>query len=153
MGCRRLAGVRTAALRETRGVTLLEITIAVAIFAVAIGVAAQILVSFYATMDLQHQRVIAADHCRGVFSQIRNIRDASPNTSENPSAFQEAVMAQFPDGEQPTAPYDLRDATVEIAYESTDASANPLVPTVTVNWVDLRGRAVSLGTTTAITDR
>jgi len=153
MGCRRLVDVRTAARRETRGVTLLEITIAVAIFAVAIGVAAQVLISFYATMDLQHQRVIAAEHCRGVFSQIRNIRDASPNTSDDPSAFQEAVMAQFPDGEQSTGPYDLRDATVEVVYESTDTSANPLVPTVTVNWVDLRGRPVSLGITTAITDR
>jgi len=149
----RLAEGRMGALRGARGVTLLELTIAVSIFAVTIAVAAQVLVAFYATMDLQQQRVEAANYCRGVFSQMRTIRDTVPNTSEQPNRFQDAVFGEFPEGEQDQVPYGLREVMVNLAYESTNGTANPLVPTVTVNWLDMRGRDVSLSLTTAITDR
>lgn len=56
------------------GVTLIEVTIAVAIFAVVIAVSAQALGSFYATMDMQEDRIEAAQRARSVISAIRDKR-------------------------------------------------------------------------------
>jgi len=141
--------------RTTRneGFTLLELTLAVAVFAVAIGVAAQSLISFYATMDMQHQRTVALQHCRAVLSDMRSVRDAHPNTEELPTNFQTAVLAQFPEATIMTGPPELANAEVEITYEDPNATANPLAPTVTVRWQDLRGRQLSAAASTALTDQ
>ena len=135
------------------GVTLLELTIAMAIFAVTIGVTAQSLISFYATMDLQHQRNVAVQHCRALLSDMRSVRDAHPNTNDEPTAFQTNMLEQFPDGMEMTGPSELSDSIAIIAYENSDTAANPLIPTVTVQWQDLSGREVSASISTAVTDR
>ena len=141
--------------RTTRneGFTLLELTLAVGIFAVAIGVAAQSLISFYATMDMQHQRTVAVQHCRAILSDMRSVRDAHPNTEETPTNFQTAVLAQFPEATIMTGPPGLANAELEINYEDPSPTANPLAPTVTVRWEDLRGRQISAAASSALTDR
>ena len=80
-------GPMTGKISRNGGVSLLEVTMAVAIFAVAVGVAAQGLISFYASMDVQNQRVMAANQCRALLSDMRNIRDANPNSSTIPTNF------------------------------------------------------------------
>ena len=133
--------------------TLLELTLAVAIFAITVGVAAQSLISYYAAMDMQNQRVIAVNHCRTIFSEMRTIRDANPNTTTSPHNCQDAIVAQYPNGAHLAGPALLRNAAVDVAYENDDIIANPLVPTLTVQWQDLRGRTMTLRMSSAITDR
>jgi len=139
--------------RDNAGFTLLEITMGVAIFAVTVGVAAQSLLSFYTVMDMQNQRVVAVNHCRGILSAMRNLRDANPNSADAPTAFQTAVLNAFPDGTEMAGPGQLREATAMVSYEDPTATANPLVPTVTLTWLDLRGHTMTLAVTSAITDR
>lgn len=135
------------------GVTLLEVTLAVAIFAVTFGVAAQSLVSFYVNMDMQNQRIVAVNHCQSVFSAMRSVRDASPNSAKVPNNCQTAVLAAFPSGTVKNGPVALKDAKVTVTYEDAKTTANPLIPTVTLRWQDLRGHTCTIALSSAITDR
>ena len=138
---------------KQEGFTLLELTLAVAILAVVIGATARTLISFYANLDLQDQRNIAIQHSRAILSDMRSVRDAHPNTADNPTDFQTNVLEQFPNETVMTGPLQLTNSEVEITYESAAPTANPLTPTVTVRWKDLRGRQVSDSISTALTDR
>jgi prepilin-type N-terminal cleavage/methylation domain-containing protein len=149
-GCR----FRGAAKDGRRGFTLLELTLAVALFTIVMGVTAQSLVSFYATMDMQNQRIVALHHCRTLLSQMRVFRDANPNTPTLPTNFVTQALAQFPPGQDRTGPVQLKNAVARFSYESTNpATANPLVATVTVTWRDLRNRPMTASLTSALTDR
>jgi type II secretory pathway pseudopilin PulG len=135
------------------GVTLLELTLAVAIFVVAVGATAQTLVSFYATMDVQNQRVVAINHCRSVLSNMRNLRDGFPNTTTLPNNFQTAVLNAYPAGFEADGPTGLRQSKVTISYASAQITANPLEPTVTIEWYDLRGHKCQMALSSALTDK
>ncbi len=148
---RRRVGARRRA--DSQGFTLLELTLAVAIFAVTIGVAARSLVGFYATMDMQRQRLIAVNHCRAVFSDMRSVGAANPNTSSAPTAFQSAILGMYPHETELSGPYELGTSTVMVEYASPQPTANPLEPTLTVSWNDIRGRALSVRLSTMLTDR
>ena len=140
-------------LLSSEGVTLLELTIAVAIFVVAVGASAQILVSFYATMDMQSQRVVAINHCRSLLSDMRNLRDAFPNSATTPTNFQSAVLAKYPPGAKLEGPARLTRASVTVNYEDANPTANPLAPTVVMEWRDMRGHTCTISLSSAITDR
>ncbi|HOV74591.1 MAG TPA: type II secretion system protein [Candidatus Hydrogenedentes bacterium] len=126
--------------RFKEGFSLLEITMAMAIFTVTIAVSAQSLITYYAVMDMQNQRVVAINQCRAILNQMRNAR----------AAGLAAVVAQFPPG-QSAGPAQLRNSTLTISYE--DPAANPLVPNVTIAWQDLQGHATNVNLSTAITDQ
>ena len=129
---------------ESKGFTLLELTMAMAIFATTIGVAAQSLISFYAIVDMQNQRVVAMNQCRATLSQMRTARTTSLAT----------VLTQYPVGYTVAGPAQLRNSTISVANEGANpATANPLVPTVTVAWLDLRGHALSVRLSTALADQ
>ena len=138
---------------SSEGVSLLELTLAVAIFVIAVGAAAQALVSFYVTMDMQNQRVVAINHCRSALSNMRNLRDTFPNSATAPNNFQNAVLAAYPAGVETDGPAALSNSKVTVSYEDTNLTANPLVPTVRVEWLDLRGRTCALSLSSAISDR
>jgi type II secretory pathway pseudopilin PulG len=144
---------RRVAWFSSEGVTLLELTLAVAIFVIAVGASAQALISFYVTMDMQNQRVVAVNHCRGVLSNMRNLRDAFPNSATTPSNFQSAVLAAYPAAVETDGPAALSSSKVTVSYEDTNLTANPLVPTVMVHWHDLRGRTCTVTLSSAISDR
>jgi prepilin-type N-terminal cleavage/methylation domain-containing protein len=146
---RRKSGVWFA----NEGVTLLELTLAVAIFAIAVGAAAQTLISFYVTMDMQNQRVVAVNHCRAVLSNMRNLRDAFPNSATTPNNFQNAVLAAYAPEVETDGPAGLTSGKVVVSYEDANPSTNPLVPTVMVQWHDLRGRTCTVSLSSAISDR
>lgn len=132
---------RTRRAMEAKGFSLLEITMAMAVFAVTIGISAQGLIAYYALMDMQNQRVVAMNQCRATLSQMRNARTTSLDT----------ILAQYPNGQSVAGPTQLRSSTIAIAYE--DVTANPLVPTVTVTWEDIRGRTLHVSLSTALTDQ
>lgn len=139
--------------KSTSGVTLLELTMAIAIFAITMGVAAQGLVSFYVTLDMQNQRVVAVNQCLSTISDMRNLRDANPSTPDDPNNFQTSILDRYEDGWEQPGPVQLRDSKVSVTYEDADPGANPLVPTVHLEWKDLRGRVMTQRLTSAITDR
>lgn len=146
--------------KNSEGVTLLELTLAMAIFAVVIGVTAQSLVTFYARMDLQEQRTTAINVCRSVLNDMRSLRDSS---SEE---FHDALLEAFPEGmeisaesgwvppgaEEPIT-WNLKNSMIFITYEDPPDDTNLLVPTVSIVWEDLTGRVVRDTLTTALTDR
>ena len=136
-------------LRENQGLTLLELTLAVAIFAIVIGAAAQALVRYHMTMKLQSQRNVAVQHCRGVLNQIREVR----STSSEP--FPDDILAQWSNNwtspattEFPLDP--LAQEQLMVTY--TNTAANPLEVTVTSSWMDLRGRPMTISVSTLLTD-
>ncbi len=135
---------RTRQGRE-QGFTLLELTLAVAIFAIVLGSTAQVLVSHYATLDLQQQRSTAVQLCRGVLSDMRAARDA------NPDDFPGAIVEMWPNDVQIDGTGLLRDEQVSVVY--ADQTANPLDVRVTVSWSDLRGRPVQSSLATMLTDQ
>jgi prepilin-type N-terminal cleavage/methylation domain-containing protein len=128
-----------------QGFTLLELTLAVAVFAVVLGATAQVLVSHYATLDLQQQRSTAVQLCRGVLSDMRAARDA------NPDDFPGAITEMWPNDVQVDGTGLLRNEQVTVNY--ADSTANPLNVRVTVSWSDLRGRPVRSSLATMLTDQ
>lgn len=62
-------------LRDTRGLTLMEVTFALAIFAVVTAVTAQALTSFYVALDIQEQRIEAVRVCMDVMGAVREERE------------------------------------------------------------------------------
>ena len=131
--------------KSTAGLTLLEVTFAMASLAIVMAGAAQTLVTYHEHMELQRQRTIALENCRTVVSQIRTIRDA--NTNDYP----DAILAVFPDDGVVAGFGGLTNQQVVVSY--TNVAANPLEVTVTCNWSDLRGRPVSFNFTSLVTDR
>ena len=131
--------------RDNAGLTLLELTIAVAIFVIILGTAAQALISFHFAQDMQQQRGAAAHNMRSVLSSMRNARDA------NPDSFPEAITTQWPDGVTLANEGTELGEAIMVAY--TDATANPLEVTITSSWSDMRGRAMSLSLSTVLTNR
>ena len=132
-------------LRANDGVTLLELTIAMAVFAVILGATAQALISYYVALDAQNQRHTALRNCTGVISNMRDVRDA------NPASFPSAITALWPDGAAVAGAGSLNQEQVTVDY--VNPNANPLEITVSSQWADMRGRPMSVGVSTILTDR
>lgn len=142
--------------RAKRGFTLVELTVAVAIFTVVLGAAAQGLVSYYVIVDLQHQRDVAIQDAKAMLSQMRDVRNTAPD-----AAFPQVITDVWPDGTLLSGeglaaalnrePVDnLRNQQISITY--TDVGANPLEVMVRCTWQDRRGRTASTQISTRLTD-
>lgn len=126
--------------------TLVEITLAIAIFAILMGVAAQALISWYAALELQSQRTVAVQALSGVLSDIRQLRD------NDPDGFPENITEAYPDVSTVELPTQvLSQQNVQIRY--VDTTANPLEIVLTMTWNDPRGRQATLRMGTLLTDR
>lgn len=132
-------------LKDNKGVTLLELTIAMAVFTVVLGATAQALISYYVALDVQNQRHTAIRNCTGIISNMRDVRDA------NPESFPDAIVAIWPDGGQVANAGSLPQEVITVDY--VNPAANPLEITVRSNWVDLRGHPISLSVSSLLTDR
>jgi len=132
-------------LKAKQGVTLLELTIAMAVFTVVLGATAQSLISYYVALDTQNQRHTAVRNCTGIVSNMRDVRDA------NPDDFPDAIVALWPDDAEVEGAGSLPQEVITIDY--VNPNANPLEFTVRSRWVDLRGRPVTLAVSTMLTDR
>ncbi len=136
---------RSAKWTATAGMTLLEVTFAMASLAIVMAGAAQGLVTYHEHMELQRQRTTAMESCRTVISQMRTIRDANIND------FPNAILAVFPDETAVAGFGALTNQQVTVDY--ADPGANPLAANVICTWSDLRGRPVTFTMTSLITDR
>lgn len=139
------------------GVTLLELTFAIAILAVAIGVVAQCLVSYYSVMNTQRDRVVAINHARQVLNDMRAIRDAedpTPKEGKKPGEgkFKDKTKLKYPPGQEnkQPGPGQLKKAFFYLEYEESVAEPNLLRPTVTETFEDMKGREIVVSVATAI---
>ena len=136
---------------DNRGITLMEVTLAVAIFAGVIGVTAQSLASFYVAIDVQEQRMEAVAACRGVMDALREKRlefgDTFPEdllawvVTENDASWASFLADN-------SAHTELSGQTIVVecfnqAGDPAGAGDNPIVVQVTSTWQDRRGRTLS----------
>jgi len=138
-------------LKDERGVTLIEITLAVAIFAGVIGVTAQSLMSFYVSIDIQEQRMEGVRACQSVMDGLREKRlEFKDNFPEGLLTWIEtnndSSWAAFKADNSEHV--ELADQTIEVtcfndAGETADGDDNPIVVHVTTNWTDRKGRPLA----------
>lgn len=152
-------------LKKTSGVTLMEVTLAVAIFAVAIAMSAQALISFYAALDVQEQRVEAMQAARAVLAEVRQIRGDYQLPDEEYdwagllgwfSTQQEAEWAGFVRN-QPGMTY-LPDHALDVVLlnmngEAAQPGDDPIEVQVRSSWTDLRGRTASVSVVGMFSER
>ncbi len=162
--------------RSRGGFTLLEIVVALAIFAVTLGATAQGLAYAYGLVNLQNQRVTANNDCRAVISGLRQAVAASIVTSSNEPPLTPFPLVlfnwvnTFPENATdvaalPTAAqvpfagmYSLQNETIAItltnaAGNAAENTTNPVHVAVTVQWTGPRGITYTESVHTAITDR
>jgi len=132
-------------LRDEAGLTLLEVSLSMALFAVVMSVAAQVLLGFSGAMDVQEQRQEAVQHCRAVLAQIRQDRD----TSVLP--FPGQITAIWNDGREVTDPTIVTLDNEVITVDYADDAADPLRVTITAEWTDMRGRPARTSVSTLLT--
>lgn len=125
----------------SRGFTLLELTIAMALFAVVLGATAQSLVTYHAALEMQNMRSVAAQNARSVLADMRSARDNGP--------FPEVLLNGWPDGAVVEGASTLPGENIVVTY--TDVTANPLEVTVVSTFPDMRGRPVRVQLGTALT--
>ncbi len=131
--------------RDEEGVTLLELTIAMALFVIVMGATAQSLISYYVALDMQNQRHTAVRDCASILSNMRDVRTA------NPTNFPDAITTLWPDGVQVPNAGTLTQEVVTVDY--VDPNTNPLEVTVTSTWVDMRGRPMTVSVSSILADR
>jgi prepilin-type N-terminal cleavage/methylation domain-containing protein len=137
--------------RARNGFTLVELVLAMGIFTVVLGIVAQILVSYYAALDLTQQRTVATQNAIGVLNEMRAVRN------RNPDDFPGALLARFPEGTVVSAQSERKEdrafvtlpgENITINYFRPDGAplsgaelnmANPLVVALTSRWDTLRG--------------
>jgi len=137
--------MRQTWVKEADGFTLVELMLAMVIFVGVLGAAAQALVSYYAAMDLQHQRNVAAQECKAVLNQMRNVRDGAPA-----GGFPGIVTGEWPDGTAVPGPHPLPNEQLVVRY--TNPASNPLEVVVTCTWRDRSGHPASVKMSTRLTD-
>ena len=137
------------------GFSLLETMVAMTVLSVVVGASATSLISSYSQIDMQNRRVIATNSAKRILSDMRSIREANQNTDTTPTAFQTAVLTKYPDATELTGSTHcaLPNSKVKISYANASTNADPLMPTVTVEWTDLQGRPISTPVSTALTGR
>lgn len=144
-------------LQEQRGVTLMEVTMALAIFTVVIGVTAQTLMSFYVSIDMQEQRMEAIAASRSVMDSLREKR------YEFREDFPEGLLAWIDDQngaaweQYHVDDIELNEQAIAVVCENEAANAagpgdNPIVVHVTTTWLDGNGRPLSATVSSILTD-
>ena len=147
-------------LHRERGMSLMEVTMAVAIFSAVIAVTAQALVSFYMSIDIQKQRIEAVNSCKAVLAIMREKRDELK--ADFPQSFLAWVQEQENDNWQDFLKTDnpgtrLREHKITADCFNLDGAEasntdNPIRVDVTSTWLDRRGRAMQAHLTTLLTN-
>ncbi|MBI5091497.1 MAG: type II secretion system protein [Candidatus Hydrogenedentes bacterium] len=140
-------------IRRKQGFTLLEITLALAIFVIILGATAQVLVSYYVAMDVQRQRNTNTQNMEAILSSMRQVRDA------NPTNFPAAIFTQWPDGTVVPGTANSRVMSERITINFYDATTNaaatnatnPLLVVLRSTFIDRRNRPVNNVLATVLT--
>ena len=133
MDARRLA-------RNDAGMSLVEVAFAMGILAFALVSVLGVVVQGHEANVLNRSRVLAFDEARSVVDGLRSLKDTG-------AAVPEVLMKYFPEGKSEVSSGVLENAWRSIEY---DANSIPLTVTVTVHWLDMRGREASVQLSTAI---
>lgn len=146
---------------EQRGVTLIEVTLAVAIFAGVIGVTAQSLMSFYVSIDMQEQRMEAVATCRSVMDSLREKRAEFEDTfpqglltwieQNNESDWEEFLADNSEHVELDGQSIEV--ACFDLAGNEAGPDDNPILIEVTTDWIDRKGRPLSASVISVLTDQ
>ena len=148
-------------LHDQRGVTLMEITLAIAIFAGVIGVTAHSLMSFYVSIDMQEQRMEAVATCRSVMDSLREKRHEFKATfpdgflgwvDQNNESHWEAFLADNTEHIE-LAEQSIVVTCVDMEGNAAGADDNPIMVQVTTEWIDRKGRPMSASVISALTDQ
>jgi len=151
-----------------RGITLIEVLIAVAIFSFVIAASAQSMISIMVGTQIQKDRVTATHSCRVVLNAIREKKGEfrGPNetdmvnwtnffawiTTQNTAKW--ATYLTETDG---SAALTSHSVTVELRNAATGAVANagddPLEVHVMASWTDVKKRTDSVRLISRISDR
>lgn len=134
------------------GFTLIEVTIAVALLALVLTAAAQALVTNYSAMDVLDKKNDALLNCRGILSQMRQLRDTTPG------AFPAVITDRWPDGASTSdavsvflaADISLPGEVLTVTY--VDATANPLDVIITSRWIRVDGGQATTMLSTTLTN-
>ena len=143
------------------GMSLMEVTLAVAIFSGVIAVSAQALSSFYAGVQLQKQRIESVNSCRAVMSLLSEKRREL--AADFPESFLTYVNLREQDGWQEflkpeTGPIHLPGHAITVVCAALDGSAanqntTPLQIHVISAWNGPRGHSLSTEVVSVLTDR
>ncbi len=155
---------RGHARRAQAGMTLLEITIAVAIFAVVVGITAQSLVSYYMTIDMHEQQIEATQAARAVAATVREKRE---EFSEDPD-WPNDLMAWVQDQEDAGWPGHVREAAdgeydqlyghaINVTLTDGDGNnavtgTNPVHVMITSRWTSRAGHEMFVPIATVVTN-
>ncbi len=147
-----------------RGMALLEVMLAVGIFAVVVGVTATSLTAFYSSMDAQQQRMEALQSCRSVLGAIREKR--AEFITQADAVDRAGLLAWIEQGNTEhwsaylTNPSQggLRGQTLSVrclnmAGAAPTAADSPLEVQVISTWTDMAGRPMQAQVATVLADR
>ncbi len=151
----------------TSGVTLIEVTLAVAIFSVVIAASAQSIMSLYVAMDVQQDRVAATHSCRTVLNVIREKRGEFRGANEtdmvnwtnlfswintqNTAGWATYLTEQ--DGSAALAEHSINVTALNVNGAPAVAGDNPVEFHAVATWTDGKGRTTSTRIVTRMTDR
>lgn len=148
---------------SNKGITLLEVMVAISIFAVVIGITATSLGSFYVSMDVQKERIAAVQSCRSVMSAIREKRTefVLPNDEIDRQGLLQWVQEMNEEGWQDflhSGDAGLHGHEIVVLCQNMEGGPaspedNPIRVQVRATWNDLRGRPMAAQVITVLADQ
>jgi prepilin-type N-terminal cleavage/methylation domain-containing protein len=127
-----------------QGLSLIEVMFSIAILGVALVAVIGMVVQAYEANLLNRHRAVALDEARGVLEEMRAIRQ----DAKDPETFQKTLGATYPEGRRRYLSPVLDQAARLIRYRDIDR--DPIIIDVEVQWLDIRGRRMSVALSTAL---
>ena len=124
------------------GFTLVEVAIASSLFAMILLAAGQAMLGSNQTMDLQQQRVNAAEDCSSLLKNMRNTRDDAPFGTFPASITDVWAPNAVLTADTDPAIVNVQGASITVSY--VDPVATPLEVTLLYSWNTLDGKTIRL---------
>ncbi len=130
-----------AGFRESAGLSLVEVTLALGILAYALTAMMQVSGSVLVNGSINRHRTEAMLKAKTVMGEIRTLRDSGASIPQD-------ILEAFPPGPIQENTPTLKGELVTVSYDNPNAT--PLFVTVTVQWTDMRGRVMTEPLSTVI---